>query len=191
MLMDSSRLTYVFAAFLALGLVVLAWRMWAYEPEAEHRLESAAVPVDQVDPSSLSLYSSGEYGISFVYPAAASLATTSGSQGRDGAEVASLALADSAVRIYARVAPHADDCYDPAPSEERDGEVEFGARMWRTFTRESLGTEQERVITQYRTLDGSRCVTVEASEKVGGVDSPLITTVLSGITIAPLRSEAR
>lgn len=186
--MTSTRLTYAIAAVLALGLVLLGWRMWAYEP-AERALDEAAVPVTEVDPSLLSLYSSGEYGISFPYPAAAAVSTST-DEGRDGIEVASLALGDSRVRINMRVTPDESGCFDPAPAEEAEGSAEFGSRTWRVFSREALGTERERSVTQYRTLEGSRCVTVEASEPVTGVRSALVSTVLSGITVAPLRSKA-
>lgn len=175
------------AAVLALGLIVLGWRMWAYVPASQPDAESAvSLPASDIDPSTLALYSSGEHGISFFYPAEATLEEERGSD-----LVSSVTYQDLSVQVLVRTASDAADCYASTRAQRSAGEQEIGGRSWRVLVRETLGTENERIVTQYRALDGSRCITVESSKPVG-VEAPsaLAATILSGISLAPLRTEA-
>lgn len=199
--MNHPRATYAVLGLIVLALFFLAWRMWTYDPEraaAPETLSADALPLSPADPSALSLYSSGEYGIAFAYPSTATLIATADDDlvaaepVRDALRaetlVAELAQGAVRVRIRARTA-QPDACFAVAPAERPEDPREIGAQTWRVVARTALGTEHERRITEFRTVDGSRCVTVEESRPADGTpESPLAATVLGSLEIAPAMS---
>lgn len=178
----SDRLTYGIAACIVLGLVILGWRMWSYQPLTEQQalLEATTTPQLPVDPSTLSLYSSGEFGVSFFYPAIASVASST-----DSDTIAFVTVGETRLAVRAADESRQGRCIAAGPAERELGERNESGITWYGFARTALGTEQERTVVAYRALIDGRCFTVEESRPVISTTAEsFIAIVLEGLTVA-------
>jgi hypothetical protein len=122
-----------------------------------------------IDPGTVSIYTNGEYGFSFVYPASARIlddqpATMSPWRTRtgNGVLIVSVVGAEGEVLVgmssdKAQVAA----CTKLGSSEVMGSPEVHGSTTWSVFTSEKLGTEVERLVTSYRTVRDDSCYAVE------------------------------
>jgi len=184
---SSDRLTFGIAAVIILGLVVLAWRMWSYQPPTENSfLKAATTTTAAFDPSSLSLYSSGEFGVSFFYPAAATLISSSDPDTVTLLEAGDTRLGIRVVTTSAGIHSSAQErCVSAGPAESTVGTRIVSGVTWYGFARTALGTEQERAILAYRAYVGGRCILIEESQPISTADAPsFIAIIVDGLTVA-------
>lgn len=134
-------------------------------------VEATSTPV--VDPSELAIYTSGEYGFSFFYPAGATVTDAySKSAGQPlpwrnqaigtGTPIVRVKANGGEVRVGASSdEDELDACLTASPAEDMQKATTVGSTTWSTFTFDKLGTDDEERVTSYRTLHDKRCYAVE------------------------------
>jgi hypothetical protein len=172
---------------LVFGVCVLAWRMWTYE--APTPVDPAALTaVSAVDPTTLAMYANGELGISFAYPATASITpiTLPVAKSADAAWVTAAELTEGPARIVVRaLTPEPGmPCPAWAPADRPVGAVDLGGRTWDTRTRDVLGTEHEKRVVEYRISADGRCYSVVEESPVGAPQGVAVPVILSQFHVA-------
>ena len=150
---------------------VFMWRnvdKWAAPPPA-----AVATTTPVVDPSELAIYTSGEYGFSFFYPANATVTDAySKAAGQPlpwrnqavgtGTPIVRIKAGGGEIRVGASTdKDELDACRIASPAEDAQKDMTVGSTTWSTFTFDKLGTDDEERITSYRTLHDKRCYAVE------------------------------
>lgn len=161
-------------------LCILCGTFLAWHSLNASRAETAPVATAEtpratplVDPSALSIFTSGEYGFSFFYPAGAEVLDTfsTSSDAAHAWRVHAVGTGTPVVRIDAaggmlQVGVSADAealeaCTEAAPAEEPLGPFTIGSIEWQAFSFTKLGTDNEQKVTSYRTLHGDTCIAFE------------------------------
>lgn len=175
------------------GIGGIAWLMSRDAAPAPASEQATTTP--PVDPADLSIYTSGEYGFSFVYPSTARITdafTASGTppfpwrQQAVGTGTPIVAVAAGlgearvgmATDLKARAA-----CEKAGPAETRASPLAVGSTTWQRFSSQKIGTDDERSVTSYRALYDGRCYAVEVFAPLNGAAA---AAAPSGYTIDDL-----
>jgi hypothetical protein len=143
-------------------------------PPVEEPIARIASTSPEVDPSELSIYTSGEYGFSLFYPSIASVSdayTESSTSPQVPWRTHATATGTSIVRlkqdaVEVRVGISTDekevtDCTRPSANEEARGTFAVGDVPWQEFMFEKLGTDNEVKVVSYRIVRENACYAVE------------------------------
>lgn len=125
-----------------------------------------------LDPAALSIYTSGEYGFSFMYPADATVTDAFSTSTAvlpwrvhalgSGTPVVRVETAAGEVRVGVSAdAKELAACVKAGPSESKGTETMISSTTWQQFSSEKLGTDEERRVVSYRTLHSSHCYALE------------------------------
>lgn len=157
----------------ALGIALL---LWGFARQSNPGLDLSQGGVGDVDPATLSIYTNGTYGFSLFYPVSGvaedSFTEETAFLWRAGATatgtpIVRITTLGGEVRIGASAERRAiDSCLAAGQAEEDKGTVKISEREWRAFSFETLGTDDERRVTSYRTLYEGSCFVMEAFERV-------------------------
>ncbi len=168
-----------------LALAAYAWRFQSKEPTSTTEQTATTTPL--INPAELAIYTSGEYGFSFFYPAQAVVtdAFTSGTQPTVPWRVQSIGTGTPVVRIVsgseeARVGVSTDAreraaCLKAGPAEAPFSVITIASTSWNRFSFDKLGTDDERHLDSYRTLRNGSCYAVEVLSPIQR-DVPTIAT---------------
>lgn len=149
--------------------------------------EATSTPV--MDPSELAIYTSGEYGFSFFYPANATVTDAySKTEGKPlpwrsqavgtGTPIVRIMADIGEVRVGVSSDPdELENCMSASPAEDAQDSVIVGSTTWKTFLFQKLGTDDEERITSYRTLHNKKCYAVEIFKPLSA------TATSSGYTV--------
>lgn len=152
---------------------------------------STATSTPLTNPSALSIYTNGEYGFSFFYPASArvidsySTSTETGILWRLGATQKGVPLvriqnSDSEMRIGMSTTTKAtSQCLKANPSEKSIADTKVASTTWKTFSFDKLGTDNPTHVVSYRTLHGDACFALETIEPL---DSTASTTNIRSLS---------
>jgi hypothetical protein len=161
-----------------IAVIGIALLLWGFARQSSTPLlNEDDGPVEVVDPSALSIYTSGEFGLSLMYPSTAmvedSLSGVSfkwrANSSAEGTPVVRIKTQGGEVRVGISDDSEATaSCVEEGPSETMIGSTMLGETVWQTFTFDELGTEDERHVTSYRLMHDGSCFVVEAFEPVGG-----------------------
>lgn len=179
-----------------LGVIALIagffiWRhMGTYQPQ----IDTQATTTSAVDPATLSIYTSGEYGFSLFYPLAArvtdaySTTTLNGIPWRIGAlgtGTPVVRLQESGEEIRIGVSTDQKDvkaCVIAGPAESSQDTLTVGGIAWHVFTFQKVGTDNEQQVTSYRTMHGSSCYVLELFQALSGAATSTGYTLRDTIT---------
>jgi hypothetical protein len=180
------------AALIALLTGLVAW-LYLGHPQAPVSTELEPAPT--VDPSELSIYTSGEYGFSFFYPSLAVVtdayslgSTTDESPWRShavgtGTPVVRISKGAEEMRVGVSTdSKELEECLKPAPGEDSRGSFAVGSTTWQEFMFQKLGTDQEQQVTSYRVERGGSCYAVEVFEPLEGATGASGYTMHDSIT---------
>ena len=163
------------AIVLAVGLLIWGFsRQSASYDTSRDTIERTPV----TDPTAISIYTSGTYGFSFFYPAAAVLDDLTGAEPwRTGAESGALTLrlADGAreARVGISVDPSVvASCEDAGAPERALEPLTTGGTTWSIFVSDQLGTDNQRRVTSYRTVHSDACYAIETFEPLTAEGEP-------------------
>lgn len=131
---------------------------------------------EPADPTTLTIYTSGQYGLSFFYPSidmltdAFTASSTVGGAWRASAVATGtpiVSVADTAGEL--RVGRSTDKrelkaCVKAGPAETTLGPLQVGSTTFAVFGFDRVGTDNERRITSYRVVHDSACYAVELLE---------------------------
>ena len=166
-----------------LGVGLLLWGFSRQSGTSEFEGERSATS-EAVDPATLSIYTNGEYGFSFFYPATAKAEDAFTGEppfpwrthaSATGTPIVIIRTGGGEARVGVSAQATARfGCLIPSPSEIEAEPLTVGETTWRVFTFDALGTDDERRVTSYRTLHGDTCFAVETFEPL--VSSPLPPT---------------
>ncbi len=156
---------------LAIGGGAGAWYHLHQARAVPASTEATSTPIS--DPTGLSIYTSGEYGFSFFYPAGSSIADSytdagvgsddwrQGATG-DGTLIVRVAAPSGDVRIgMSSSTREVAACAKGGPAEQALGSLTVGSTTWSRFSFQKLGTENEQQVTSYRTVYKSACFALE------------------------------
>jgi hypothetical protein len=185
-----TRFGWAVLLILVLGGVGIGTAAYLYHnrtPTSSTSTTSAATSSPQAprDLSGLSLYTSGEFGFSFAYPAQAQVedaytrASTSQpvpwrvhAQGA-GVPIVRVSVPGSEVRIGVSTStPELASCARTALSESEEAPLVNASTTWRRFDSEKIGTDDEWRVQSYRTILDSRCYAVELFSPLSAAASP-------------------
>lgn len=153
-----------------------------------------ATTTTSVNPATLSIYTSGEFGFSLFYPSDARLADAYSSTTLTGISwrAGSIGPGTSIVRIQKgneeiRVGKSADPrelkvCTQVGPAETLVGPFTVGSTTWQEMTFQKIGTDNEQQVTSYRTMHDHACYAVELFQPLGGSASGTGYTLKDTIT---------
>ena len=177
-----------------LVLIVGGVLLLKHSQQLSPALPTNATTTQAVNPTTLSIYTSGEYGFSFFYPSDAkvvdaySSTTLAGIPWRIGATGSGTPM----VRILndneeVRVGKSTDQrelkvCTQAGPAETLAAPVTVGSTTWQQTTFQKLGTDNEQRVTSYRTLHDRTCYAVELLEPLQGNASSTGYTLNDTIT---------
>ncbi|MDB4992063.1 MAG: hypothetical protein JWL75_308 [Parcubacteria group bacterium] len=135
-------------------------------------MESTSTPAE--NPSALSIYTNGEYGFSFFYPADGVVTDTFSTSTQNAWRTHALAKGVLVVRIAtdqgqlsfgeSSSTREKSACLSAGPSEIMTTPVTVGSTTWKQFTFDKIGTDNEQHVTSYRTLRDATCFAFELSE---------------------------
>jgi hypothetical protein len=179
----------------AVCLVIACAIAWIHaRPKVPPAADTQQAPVT-VDPSQLSIYTSGEFGFSFFYPSQATVidayslgsstldmpwrlhATATGTpivRLEDGAQSVNVGMSLDAKEIAV--------CLKPSPGEEPRGAFTEGSTTWQEFMFQKIGTDNETSVTSYRVLHDKACYAVEVSAPLTGSPSGTSYSIQDTIT---------
>ncbi len=150
--------------------------VWTHKtsPAPVAGVATSTTPV--IDPSALAIYSSGEYGFTFFYPAGATLedAFTGTSSSNlpwraqavaSGTLVVQVAAPEGKMRVgISSAQKETAVCTQPGPAEKPLSSVSIASTTWSKFSFDKLGTDDEEHVTSYRTLHDHACYALETFE---------------------------
>ena len=134
---------------------------------------TSATSTPLTDPSTLSIYTNGEFGFSFMYPATANIqdSFSATSSAKSAWRVGATSKGFSLVRVLmdtseyrigtATSTKEVATCIKVAPSEKVLTDTVVGSTTWKTFTFDQLGTDNEKRVTSYRTVYNKSCYVIE------------------------------
>lgn len=174
----------------ALGAVFALWHHYHARPVPAVQTQATTTP-PVVDPSSLAIYTSGEYGFSFFYPATASIfdaftaTTTQGLVWRQGAAadgtlIVRVTTNTGEARIgISSAAREITACTQAGPAEKSLGTSSVGSTTWNRFSFKKIGTDDEEQVMSYRAVHGGHCFALETFQPL-----PVVTasTTAFGLT---------
>lgn len=180
---------------LAVCLIVAGAIAWLHaRPSAQPVTDTQQAPA-AVDPSQLSIYTSGEYGFSFFYPSQATVidAYSQGSSTLDmpwrlhavatGTPI--VRLIDGAQSVNVGMSTDKKEtavCLKASPGEEPRGAFTEGSTTWQEFMFQKIGTDDETSVTSYRIVHGNACYAVEVSAPLSGSPSGTSYSIQDTIT---------
>lgn len=183
---------------LGICLVVAAisgFFIWHHiKTEAPVETSEQATTTSPVNPSTLSIYTSGEYGFSLFYPSGAKLTdaysttTLSGISWRVGATgkgtpIVRLQQGTEEVRVGVSTATkEVHNCITQGPAETSAGTLVVGSTTWHQYAFQKVGTDNEQRITSYRSVKGSSCYALELFQPLSGTASSTGYTLGDTIT---------
>lgn len=172
-----------------IALLALAAYLWQFRnSEPQSADSSAATTSPSLEPSELSIYTSGEYGFSFFYPENAQVtdAYSLGSQLAGSWRLQAVGTGTPLVRITssneeARVGVSTDTreraaCLKAGPAEKAESLLTVASTSWSRFSFDKLGTDDERRVDSYRTLRNGYCYAVEVTRPLGRGGAPSATS---------------
>ena len=177
----------------AIILIVLVLTNHQAAPVPVSTIASSTLPL--IDPSTLSIYTSGTYGFSFFYPATATVtdqfsnSTSSSNSGllwREnpiaiGTLISRIAVGGGEARVGTSAsAKEVTSCLKPGPAEQTLGDTSIGSTTWKAFSFDKLGTDAEQHVLSYRTLHDHACFALETFESSTDV-STTTQSALNGI----------
>lgn len=185
----------VVLGIVVLCLVVAGAVAWLRARPTVQPAENAQATPSTIDPSQLSIYTSGEYGFSLFYPSQATVidAYTLGSTTLSGPwrlhAVATgtpvVLIEDGAQSVHVGFSTDAKEtaaCLSPSPGEEARGAFTQGSTTWQEFMFEKLGTDNETSVTSYRVMHDKACYAVEVSAPLSGSPSGSSYSIQDTIT---------
>jgi hypothetical protein len=154
-----------------------------------------------IDPSALSIYTNGEYGFSFFYPADGTVVDSFGSSTqtyisntwRAGSSVKGTLIVQIQTSQGALTFGESTDAHERAlcltagPAETKQGSVMVGSTTWQHFSFDKVGTENPQHIISYRTIQKNACLAFEIREPRTATASStayLIENSISSVTFA-------
>lgn len=163
------------SALIILACGLLLWLHGrAYTPVQSNVATSTS---EVLDPSALSIYTSGEYGFTFFYPANAivhdSFSTTSvgNAPWRVGATAPGTAVVDISlssttpqgmVRVgLSKNSKEVSVCIKVGAAEQAQPNLLVGSTTWSVFAFDKVGTDDEEHITSYRVIRNNTCYALE------------------------------
>lgn len=179
-----------------IGVLVIAGGFFAWRQSARQMPvgESQATTTPSVNPATLSIYTSGQYGFSFFYPSGAHLTdaysstTLSGISWRagstgSGTPVVRIQEGDEEVRIGMSTDwRELKVCTQVGPAEQLVGPFTIGSTTWQETTFQKIGTDNEQQITSYRILHDHACYAVELFQSLNSAASSTGYTLKDTIT---------
>jgi hypothetical protein len=176
-----------------IGVALLVWG-FAHQSASYTSSHDTIERTALLNPPELGLYSSGTYGLSFAYPATATIKSDfteptpawrafAGSE--EGTLIATVTVGAAEARIgMSENAEAVDGCLEAASPEQVQAPLEVGGIAWTVFSADELGTEIERRITSYRALHENACYAVETFEPLSDAGEPVSETELSSADIS-------
>lgn len=175
--------------------VVCGFFIWRHiQSGAPIEANEQATTTPTVNPATLSIYTSGEYGFSFFYPSdtkltdAYSTTTLSGVLWRIGATgtgtpIVRIQQGNEEVRVgVSTAAKEVHSCTSVGPAETGNGTLVVGSTTWHQFTFQKVGTDNEQKVTSYRTVQNSSCYALELFQPLSGAASSTGYTLGDTIT---------
>lgn len=182
--------TMVLGALLLIGAAFAAVWYSGHRPHAPAASGTMA-STTPLDPSTLSIYTNGQYGFTFFYPAADAVtdafsASSSNAAWRTnalatGTPVAMVTDPAGQVRIGASAqAKEKKACTQRAPAEYPYLPVTLGSTTFAAFMFDRIGTDNEQRIISYRAIHDGSCIAIEliAPLAKGATTSPALTGIL-------------
>lgn len=163
--------TVVAGIVLFAGVVIGAFT-WMHARSAPEE-GGMATTTPSVNPATLSIYTSGEFGFSFFYPSGArvtdaystsTLASMNWRVGATGTGTPVVKVEESNEELRVGLSTDAREvraCSQKGPSEESMGAFTQGSTTWQRYTFKKLGTDDEHQVTSYRTVHEDACYAVE------------------------------
>lgn len=197
--MKSATRTRLIAAVVVIALALVGAVYASYRTRTHTPVVMEATP-REVDPTSLGIYSNGEYGFSLFYPATAILSESAALKedsipwrtngGNEGVPVLQIALTHSIARIGIQVGnTEKEDCLKASQAEKELPQIKVGSTTWSVFTFNRLGTEQEVKVTSYRTMHKADCVAFETFEPLSSTldvaERDQLSALFESITLSP------
>lgn len=151
---------------LVIGGIIGGWYLiMRYHPPVPMQ-QSEATTTPQQDLSSSSIYTNGVYGFSAIYPAKDAVAETFSPWREDavatGTPLVMFTDADGTVRIGASTnAKEVKACTKVGPAETALADLQLGSTTFKAFTRDDMGTDNQRRITSYRAIHEKACIAIE------------------------------
>lgn len=157
-------------------------------------IQQATTTPEAVNPSTLSIYTSGEYGFSLFYPSGAKLTdgysttTLSGISWRiGGASTGSpiVRIQEGGEEVRVGISTNAKDvhtCVSTGPAETTKGAFTVGSTTWQEFMFQKVGTDNEQRVTSYRTVHAASCYALELLQPLSGTASSTGYTLGDTIT---------
>jgi hypothetical protein len=180
---------------LAVCLLVAGAIAWIHERTKVQPVADTQQAPATVDPSQLSIYTSGEFGFSFFYPSQATVidAYSQGSSTLDmpwrlhavatGTPI--VRLVDGAQSVNVGMSLDAKEiaaCLKSSPGEEPRGAFTQGSTTWQEFMFQKIGSDDETSVTSYRVLHDKACYAVEVSSPLTGSPSGTSYSIQDTIT---------
>lgn len=168
-----------------MGVLVLAGGFFAWRHSVHQTVMTGtqATTTSSVNPATLSIYTSGEFGFSLFYPSDARLAdayssTTltgvswrAGSTG-PGTPIVRIQEGSEEVRVGMSTDPRElKMCTQVGPAETLVGPFTVGSTTWQETAFQKIGTDNEQQITSYRIMRDHACYAVELFQSLGGTTS--------------------
>jgi hypothetical protein len=130
------------------------------------------------DPSALSIYTNGEYGFSFFYPADGivtdNFSSTTQTLVEDswraessvkGTPIVQVQTSQGALTFGESTDAHERAvCLKAGPAEAKQASVTVGSTTWQHFVFEKVGTDNPEHITSYRIVKDTACMAFEVRE---------------------------
>lgn len=167
---------------------------WRHSVRQTEMTRTQATTTPSVNPATLSIYTSGEFGFSLFYPSDAGLAdayssTTltgvswrAGSTG-SGTPIVRIQEGGEEVRVGMSTDPRElKVCTQVGPAEVFVGPFTVGSTTWQETTFQKIGTDNEQQVTSYRIMHGHACYVVELFQSLGSTASSTGYTLKDTIT---------
>lgn len=190
-----TRLGWMIIGGIVLVLVLVgAGIVWVHPRHAATPNGTQAIATSTVNPSTLSIYTSGQYGFSFFYPSDAVVtdAYSTTTLGDIPWRIGATASGTPVVRVQddgqeIRVGVSTDErelkvCTQVGPGENLVGNFTVGSTTWQKTAFQKIGTDNEQRVTSYRIMHDHACYAVELFQPLSGAASSTGYTVGDTIT---------
>ncbi|KND50829.1 MAG: hypothetical protein AB202_00285 [Parcubacteria bacterium C7867-007] len=162
-----TRFGWMVLGLVLLGIALIAAGWYLVRNYATQQSPAPiATSTPQTDLTESSIYTNGTYGFSIIYPASDSISESftpwRAGAVASGTPLVSITDIEGVVRVGASSDPKAiDSCIKTGQAEKVLADMALGSSTFKVFTRDEVGTENERRITSYRTIHEKACVAIE------------------------------
>lgn len=191
-----TRLGWLVALAICLVLALISGFLILHHLRTEAPVPSLdqATTTPALNPSTLSIYTSGEYGFSFFYPSQAALSdayTTTALSGvlwrvggtASGTPIVRIQQGTEEVRVGVSTnTKEVSSCVKAGAAETAKGAFTVGSTTWQAFGFQKVGTDNERRVTSYRIVHNASCYAFELFQPLSGIASSTGYTVEDTIT---------